>query len=98
VGKQTIGLRLPNDEEVRSLLRDCGGALTATSANTSGREPAGTATEVVDYFPDGIDLVLDGGTVTATEPSTVLDLSGLTSRLIREGAIKREMLVGVFAN
>lgn len=88
----TIGLRLPDDEDVRSLVRECGGALTATSANTSGQDPSKTAVEVVAYFPNGIDLVLDGGTVTATAPSTVLDLKDATPQLVREGAIGREML------
>jgi L-threonylcarbamoyladenylate synthase len=91
-GTQTIGLRLPNDEDVRALVRECGGALTATSANTSGQDPSKTVVEVVAYFPSGIDLVLDSGTVTATEPSTVLDLSEVTPQLIREGAIRRELL------
>jgi len=91
-GTQTIGLRLPKDEEVRSLVRECGGALTATSANSSGHEPSKTAVDVVAYFPNGIDLVLDGGTVTATEPSTVVDLSEDKPRLVREGVIKRAAL------
>ncbi len=92
-GTQTIGLRLPDNEDVRSLVRECGEALTATSANISGNDPARTAAEVVDYFPKGIDLVLDAGTVTATEPSTVLDLGEDKPRLIREGAVRRERLV-----
>jgi L-threonylcarbamoyladenylate synthase len=92
-GTQTIGLRLPDNEDVRSLVRECGGALTATSANISGNDPARTAAEVVDYFPKGIDLVLDAGTVTATEASTVLDLTEDKPRLIREGAVRRERLV-----
>jgi L-threonylcarbamoyladenylate synthase len=91
-GTGTLGLRLPDNEDVRSLVRACGGALTATSANTSGLDPARTAAEVARYFPEGIDLVLDGGAVTVTEPSTVLDLSNAVPRLIREGAIKRGML------
>lgn len=91
-GTQTIGLRLPDDDNARSLLRACGGALTATSANVSGGDPATTAAQVMDYFPTGIDLVLDGGAVTVTQPSTVLDLSGETPRLVREGAISREEL------
>lgn len=89
----TIGVRLPDDDKVRSLVRECGGALTATSANLSGQPPARTAKEVQDYFPAGIDLIIDGGEVTATKPSTVLDLSGLEARLIREGAITREALL-----
>jgi L-threonylcarbamoyladenylate synthase len=97
-GTQTIGLRLPNDDNVRSLLRSCGGALTATSANSSGGEPATTAAEVMDYFPTGIDIVLDWGAVTTTQPSTVLDLSGEVPLLVREGAISREELARLSAD
>jgi L-threonylcarbamoyladenylate synthase len=66
--------------------------LTATSANVSGQPPARTAKEVENYFPEGIDLIIDGGEVTATRPSTVLDLSGSEARLVREGAVSREAL------
>jgi L-threonylcarbamoyladenylate synthase len=87
-GSGTIGVRLPDDANVRDLLRACGGALTATSANLSGQPPARTAQEVESYFPTGIDLIIDGGEVAITQPSTVLDLSGEEPRLIREGAIR----------
>lgn len=91
-GTNTIGVRLPADENARGLVRFCGGALTATSANVSGAAPATTAKEVESYFPTGIDLIIDGGEVTATQPSTVLDLSGADPRLVREGAITRGAL------
>ena len=95
-GTKSLGVRLPDDNDVRSLVRACGGALTATSANVSGQPPARTATEVENYFPTGIDLIVDGGEATATQPSTVLDLVGREPRLIREGAVKREMLADLF--
>src|SRR6266498_3127997 len=91
-GTNSLGVRLPDDETVRSLVRACGGALTATSANLSGQAPARTAKEVQNYFPEGIDLIIDGGEVAATQPSTVLDLSGSEVRLVREGAVTREEL------
>ena len=94
-GTGTVGVRLPNDEKVRALVRLCGGALTATSANLSGRPPAISAEEVEGYFPKGIDLIIDGGRVVATQPSTVLDLSQLEPRMIREGAVSRKTLSGV---
>ena len=86
-GARTIGLRLPYDETVRELVRECGGALTATSANLSGQPEARSAHDVARYFPTGVDLIIDGGEVTATRPSTVIDLSGPAPRVIREGAI-----------
>ncbi|HEX8131781.1 MAG TPA: L-threonylcarbamoyladenylate synthase [Pyrinomonadaceae bacterium] len=86
-GTGTIGLRLPADEEVCELVRECGGALTATSANRAGEPPARTAAEVARAFPEGLALIVDGGAARSQEPSTVLDVSGDEARLIREGAI-----------
>jgi L-threonylcarbamoyladenylate synthase len=91
-GSRTIGLRLPDDAEVRLLIRACGGALTATSANLAGESPARTAEEVALAFPTALDLIVDGGTSTGDKPSTVIDLTGEHPRLIREGAVSRSRL------
>jgi L-threonylcarbamoyladenylate synthase len=86
-GTGTIGLRLPADEAVRVLVRACGGALTATSANVAGEPPARTAEEVARSFPAGLALIVDGGATHTEEASTVLDVSQDEPRLIREGAV-----------
>jgi L-threonylcarbamoyladenylate synthase len=91
-GSATVGLRLPDEEGVRDFIRTCGGALTATSANTAGDAPARTAEEVAGYFPDQLDLIVDSGASSSDKPSTVLDVSGEAARMIREGAVSREDL------
>lgn len=91
-GSRTVGLRLPDDMAVRSFIRACGGALTATSANLAGEPPARFAEEVERSFPAGLDLIVDGGAARGDKPSTVLDLSGQRIRLIREGAVSRAEL------
>ncbi len=91
-GSGTVGLRLPFDESVRELVRSCGGALTATSANPAGEEPARTAAEVDGYFPQLLDLIVDAGVAQSLAPSTVLDTSGPVPRLIREGALSARQL------
>jgi L-threonylcarbamoyladenylate synthase len=95
-GTGTIGIRLPADSTVRDLVRQCGGVLTATSANLAGQPPATSATEVLDQFDQLLDLVVDGGEVTVNEPSTVLDITTYPVRLIREGAIGRDVIETVF--
>lgn len=91
-GTGTVGVRLPNDESVRRLVRECGGVLTATSANPAGREPARSAQEARDYFPQGV-VIVDGGEVTATEPSTVVDATTSPPRVVREGAIPAGLIL-----
>jgi L-threonylcarbamoyladenylate synthase len=83
----TVGVRLPADEDVRSFVRACGGALTATSANRAGEPPARSAEEVSRAFPAGLDLIVDGGETRAAAASTVVDVTGAQARLIREGVI-----------
>src|SRR5687768_10817608 len=86
-GTNSVGVRLPDDEKVRSVVRACGGALTATSANPSGEPAARSAAEALKYFGESIDLIVDGGATPADQPSTVVDASGVEVRLIREGVI-----------
>jgi L-threonylcarbamoyladenylate synthase len=86
-GTETIGVRLPDDENVRALVSACGGALTATSANPSTLAPARNAQTVDDYFGEAIDLIIDDGEARTDSPSTVVEASGLEPKLIREGVL-----------
>lgn len=94
-GTGTIGLRLPADERVRTLVRACGGALTATSANVSGQAPASSAAEVESYFFAGLDMIIDGGYASSTKPSTVVDVTSAPPRIIRPGAITESELTPI---
>jgi L-threonylcarbamoyladenylate synthase len=95
-GTGTVGIRLPADEQVRELVSECGGVLTATSANPSGKDPARSAQQVAEYFSSGIDLIVDSGEVQVTEPSTVLDVLASPPRVVREGAIRRNVIEQLF--
>ncbi len=91
-GTGTVGVRLPDDEDARGIVRACGGLLTATSANPAGEPPARTASEAARYFGDAPGLIIDGGTARTEQPSTVIDVSGVRPRLIREGVVTRAEL------
>jgi L-threonylcarbamoyladenylate synthase len=91
-GTGTVGVRLPDDAPARAIAQACGGLLTATSANPAGRTPARTAAEVAAYFPEGLGLIIDGGTTRMELPSTVVDVTGSAPRLIREGVVTRAEL------
>ncbi|MGZ5435646.1 MAG: L-threonylcarbamoyladenylate synthase [Pyrinomonadaceae bacterium] len=87
-GTKSVGVRLPDDETVRSVVRACGGALTATSANPSGEPAARSAAEALKYFGETVDLIVDGGATKKDRPSTVVDTtSGGEVTLVREGGI-----------
>ncbi len=85
----TLGLRIPDHPIPLALLHEYG-ALVSTSANLSGRKDALSAEEVKEYFNGEIDLILDGGPTIFKIPSTVIDFTGHSLKIIREGKIKKE--------
>ena len=83
----TVGVRVPDHEVALALIRACGGAIYATSANASGRPPARSAEDVVASFPTGVDLVLDAGPAPLGAPSTVVRVDRDRYTILRPGAI-----------
>lgn len=85
-----VGLRIPNHETARRLIKECGGALIGTSANISGRLSLRTAEEVVRELADRVDLIVDAGPAPLGRESTVVRILGDESTVLREGAISRD--------
>jgi len=85
-----VGLRIPNHEKARRLIKECGGALIGTSANLSGRPSLRTADEVLRELKDRVDLVIDGGPAPLGRESTVVRVLGNKSTVLRDGAISRD--------
>ena len=84
-----IGVRLSPHPVTQALVRAVGRAITGTSANLSGQPGTLTAREVFQSLGESLDAVLDGGKTPGGPGSTVLDVSGPSPRLIREGVISR---------
>ncbi len=70
------------------LVSTFGSAITATSANISGMEPATTAIEVAEMFGETIDYILDGGTTPAGLCSTIVGIENSELTVIRQGEIE----------
>jgi len=92
----TIALRCPNDPLSQALLSRIGGPVVSSSANLSGERPAETAEEVVGYFGNQLDLVLDGGPRRGGIPSTLVDVTSPRPKLLRLGALDVTGLLGDF--
>jgi len=48
-----------------------------------------TAQQVNEIFGDQLDLIIDGSETLSTTPSTVVDVTRLPVRVLREGAISK---------
>jgi tRNA threonylcarbamoyl adenosine modification protein (Sua5/YciO/YrdC/YwlC family) len=91
----TVGVRVPNDELLLSLLRESG-PLAVTSANAHGKPPCHSAHEVLTALTgDRLAGVLDDGERRG-EVSTVVEVSESSWRVLREGAVSAERIAAVF--
>ncbi len=89
-GTGAVGVRVPAHAIARRIAAAAGRPITATSANISG-EPATASPDDVERSLGGhIDLLIDAGLTAGGPPSTIVDVSGSSPRLIREGAVSWE--------
>jgi len=88
----TVGVRVPDHEVARALLRAVG-PMAVTSANLSGKQSPVTAGEVYEQLAGRIDLILDGGKTPGGVPSTLVDCTTSDLRVLREGPISLEELI-----
>jgi L-threonylcarbamoyladenylate synthase len=86
-----IAVRWTSHRGIARLVKALGEPLTSTSANLPGAAPAPGAEAIARDFAPAVEagtlLVLDGGVLGNSPPSTVVDCTRPTPRLIREGAI-----------
>ena len=90
----SVGVRIPDHDWLRHLLTDCG-PLAVTSANISGEPSLATASAVLSSLNGRIDLLVDGGPCSGGVPSTVVDCTEDTPRILRDGAIADQVLQSI---
>jgi tRNA threonylcarbamoyl adenosine modification protein (Sua5/YciO/YrdC/YwlC family) len=83
--RKTIGLRVPDHAVALALLEVLGEPMLTSTLLLPGEEaPLTEAWEIQEALAGRIDLVLDGGHC-GIEPTTVIDLTGNTPELVRQG-------------
>ncbi len=85
-----IGVRISAHPLMKHLFSKHDAPITTTSANPTGRPDATNAQDILDYFPRGIDCIVDGGPVTGGLGSTVVDVTGDTCVILRAGAVSAD--------
>jgi L-threonylcarbamoyladenylate synthase len=94
-GKNTIGIRIPENEIILTILKKLKikgyfGGIIGTSANYSGEPPSISGNEVAKKFLTPIDLILDEGKTKTKVPTTILDCTSEELKLLRIGVVKEE--------
>ena len=81
----TVGLRVPDHELVRSIAAEVG-PIATTSANRHGEPTPASAADAAASLAGEVALVIDGGSISG-EPSTVVDTTTEPWRALRAGPL-----------
>ena len=83
--RKTVGLRVPRHPITQALLESLGEPLMSSTLVLPGDDfPLTDSREMLERLNSRVDLVIDGG-YCGLEPTTVLDLTGETPKVLRHG-------------
>lgn len=86
-----IAIRVPDNKIAQMISKKLGRPITSTSANISGQPECYSAAEFLNqaigqkFLPD---LILDAGPLKKRKPSTIVDATVGSVKVVREGTIK----------
>lgn len=86
-GVRIEGFRVPDHPVALAVLNAAGGLLRVTSANKSGEPAALTAESAMQALGAHVAVVLDAGPASLGLESTVVDATGETVKILRQGAL-----------
>ena len=86
-GKDTIGIRYPNDDRILELITKLDRPLFSTSVNISGEANVISLDYVQQSILDGVDYVVDEGECNNSS-STIIIVVNNQVEILREGSIK----------
>lgn len=96
-GPDGVGVRVSPNPVARALSAGIGRPITATSANLSGAVPASTLEEARSGLGGKVKVYLEGGKLTAAEPSTVVAVNQKGWKMVRLGAISQSQIAMALA-
>ena len=100
--KETIGIRIPENEIILTILKKLKergrfGGIIGTSANYSGEKPSVSGDEVSKKFLNPIDLIIDSGKSKSKIPTTIVDCTTQSPQILRLGVISEEDIIGALS-
>ncbi len=91
----SIGVRIPDHEIAREIIKASGCAIAAPSANISGRPSPTRVRDVVADLSGKVPYIVDGGDCEVGVESTVLTLLTTPPRILRPGKVTKEEIEAV---
>ena len=96
-GAGSLAVRVPGHAPLRTLLRELGTALTATSATPSGGAPATEPAAAAALLAGEDGALVDGGPLPGVPPSTVVRPTPRGLAVLRAGSLPPDRLAALLA-
>lgn len=87
-GKDTIGIRIPDNEIILEILKQSKLPIVAPSANISGKPSGIVLEDILKDFNGKVDICINGGKAKLSEPSTIVQVIDNKPVILRQGRIK----------
>lgn len=97
-GTGKVGIRMPDHPVAIAFLNQIGTPIVAPSANTSGCNPPLNAQMLMDDLGSKIEYILDSGPSSLMIASTVVDITELDIKILRQGVITEQMIMNCIKN
>lgn len=94
-GLDSVGIRIPNNEITREIIRNSKTAIAAPSANLFGHTSPTTVKQVLDDLDGRIDAVIDGGNCNVGVESTIISFVNKKPVCYRFGGIELEYIENI---
>ena len=91
-GLDTVAVRFPSDKTAQSLIKKSGVFVAAPSANLSGSPSPTVCEDVIADLNGRVDYIIDATGCKIGLESTVVDVSGEDTVILRPGGITLEMI------
>lgn len=82
---ENLAFRVPQNNFCIELIKFLGSPITSTSVNRNGKEPITKIENIIEEFSNEVDLIIDGGLLATTTPSTIIDVTGDKPKILRRG-------------
>lgn len=89
--KGTVAVRMPDHDVALEVLARLG-PTAVSSANRTASPPATDVEQAREQLGDSVAVYLDGGPTAGAVPSTIVDVTGPTPRVLRSGALSLERI------
>lgn len=91
----TVGVRMPQNEIARELIRQANVPIAAPSANTSGKPSGTNIADIKDEFKGKVDYIIDDGDTEVGIESTVIIVKDDIIHILRPGKITKEDFLAI---